>query len=80
MNSEETHNHINNIMEEITLEITVNVTEEYDRFVFSIISKWLSREQLFIVSKELIIEALRYFKENEPEKYKFLSTKVLDRN
>ena len=71
---------IGNFVEELNYKIAFTVTEEYDRFVFSTISDWLFKDYEHIVSKELIIEALKYFKEHEPKKYKFFSEQVLDKN
>lgn len=71
---------IGNFMEEINYKIAFTVTEEYDRFVFSTISDWLFKDYKYVVSKKLIIESLKYFKEHEPKKYKFLSEQVLDEN
>jgi len=69
-----------NFIEESIHELTLKMTEECDRFVFSVISDWFFRDYGYIISKELIMQALIYFKENEPEAYKILSEKVLDKN
>lgn len=69
-----------NFIEESIYELTLKMTEECDRFVFSVISDWFFRDYGYIISKELIMQALIYFKENEPEAYKILSEKVLDKN
>ena len=69
-----------NFIEESIYELTLKMTEECDRFVFSVISEWFFRDYGYIISKELIMQALIYFKENEPEAYKILSEKVLDKN
>ena len=68
-----------NFIEESIYE-TLKMTEECDRFVFSVISDWFFRDYGYVISKELIIAALKYFKEKEPEAYKILSEKVLDKN
>jgi hypothetical protein len=67
-------------MNTFNYKLIFTVTEEYDRFVFSTISNWLFKDYDYIISKELIVEALKYFKENEPEIYKALSEKSLDKN
>jgi hypothetical protein len=69
-----------NFIEESIYELTLKMTEECDRFVFSVISDWFFRDYGYIISKELIMQALIYFKENESEAYKILSEKVLDKN
>jgi hypothetical protein len=69
-----------NFIEESIYELTLKMTEECDRFVFSVISDWFFKDYGYVISKELIMQALIYFKENEPEAYKILSEKVLDKN
>lgn len=71
---------MDNYINTFTYKLTSTVTEEYDRFVFSTISDWLFKDYNYVVSKELIVTALNYFKEKEPEIYKVLSEKSLDKN
>ena len=71
---------MDNCIDTFNYKLTFTVTEEYDRFVFSTISDWLFKDYEYVVSKELIITALNYFKEKEPEIYKALYEKCLDKN
>lgn len=61
-----------NMMYKITSEISLEVTEEIDKFIFKTIQDWIYREQTILIPKQLIITALQTFKAEHPEQYKLL--------
>lgn len=53
--------------------VTYEIVEELDRFILSTIQNGLYKDTKIIITKKLISEALKTFKEEHPDRYEILS-------
>lgn len=60
----------------ISVDITKQVREKSDRFIFETISSWFHETYKMIVSKRVLIRAMKCFKEEHPEEYAALIKEV----
>lgn len=60
----------------ISVDITKQVREENDRFIFETISSWFYETYQMVISKRMLIRAMECFKEEHPEEYAALIKEV----
>lgn len=53
--------------------VTYEIAEELDRFILSTIQNGLYKDTKITIPKKLILEALKTFKEEHPDRYEILS-------
>lgn len=60
----------------LTYSVAYEISEDLDKFVLSTIQNGLYKDSKIIIPKKLILEALRTYKEEHPDRYAFwLNTK-----
>lgn len=64
-------------MYSVYTKIEIQIREEIDKYIFTTLCDGITRDYQTVVSKELLIAALKYFKEKQPELYQLYNEKVM---
>ena len=63
-----------------TIQVEISVQEEIDKYVFKVLCDGIAKDHGIVVSKELLITALKAFKAEHPEIYELMSINVTDQS